>query len=58
MRVTITWQRLPGPSGRPPTIAEAMAARIGREPTDADLRDEVCRILREAREERLAAGRA
>lgn len=52
MRVTFTWKRLPGRSVRPPTIEEAMVTRLGRKPSDAELRDEVARILRESREER------
>jgi hypothetical protein len=38
---------------RKPTIWEALAARLGREPTNAEAKEEVCRILREARAERL-----
>lgn len=37
---------------RKPTIWEALAAKLGREPTDKEACDEVSRILREAAEER------
>jgi len=36
----------------PDTIFNRLAARLGREPTDAEARDEVLRILDEARQER------
>ena len=36
----------------PNTIANKLAAKIGREPTNAELNEEVRRILREASEER------
>ncbi len=40
--VRTTWR-----NDNPNTIANRLAARLGREPTDAELRDEVKRILRE-----------
>ena len=36
----------------PKTLANRLATRLGREPTNAELIEEVQRILREAREER------
>ena len=36
----------------PNTIANKLAAKLGREPTNAELNEEVRRILREASEER------
>ena len=44
VRVTFTWRRL-RPNPAKPTIAEAMAAQLGREPTDDELIAEVRRIL-------------
>jgi hypothetical protein len=47
--VTTTWRHVtPLSSGRAPTIAEALAAKLGREPTDAEAAAEVRRIIREA----------
>ncbi|WP_187967874.1 hypothetical protein [Aquibium microcysteis] len=43
--VTVTWH-----NPNPDTIANKLAARLGREPTHQELKDEVCRILREANE--------
>ncbi len=40
-----------------PTIYEALKARLGREPTQNEINDDVLRILREGREERAARGR-
>lgn len=37
---------------RRPTIWEALAAKLGRQPTNKEASDEVKRILREARAER------
>ena len=37
---------------RKPTIWEALAEKLGREPTNKEASDEVKRILREASEER------
>lgn len=42
---------------RQPTIYEALAAKLGRPPTDAECCAEVRRILREAADERAAAPR-
>lgn len=42
---------------RGPTIAEALAAKLGREPTHAELRADVSRILSESRIERAEAGK-
>lgn len=36
------------------TIWDALAERLGRQPTNKEAADEVTRILREAREERAA----
>lgn len=44
LAVTITFH-----NGNPNTIWNRLAARLGREPTHAEARDEVRRILREAR---------
>jgi hypothetical protein len=35
-----------------PTIFEALRAKLGREPTNAECKEDVFRILREAAEER------
>jgi len=45
MRVTITFH-----NSNPDTIWNRLAARLGREPTNAEAAEEVRRILREARE--------
>jgi len=45
MRVTITFH-----NANPDTIWNRLAARLGREPTNAEAAEEVRRILREARE--------
>jgi hypothetical protein len=37
---------------RKPTIYEALRAKLGREPTDAEIKQDVTRILSEARVER------
>ena len=42
---------------RKPTIYEALRDRLGREPTNAEVKADVKRILREAWEERNNAGR-
>lgn len=47
MKVTITWERLPSCKGN--TIYEALCERLGREPTDAEIKSEIQRILREAK---------
>ena len=39
---------------RQPTIYEALAAKLGREPTNAECKTEVLRIMEEARAERVA----
>lgn len=44
MRVTITFGRLT-PDPKRPTIAEALKAQLGREPTHNELTAEVRRIL-------------
>jgi len=41
----------------PNTIWNRLAAELGREPTNAECRDEVFRILYEAEEQRLTKGR-
>ncbi|EUB97286.1 hypothetical protein PMI07_000862 [Rhizobium sp. CF080] len=33
------------------TILNRLSARLGREPTNAEVKEEICRILREARKE-------
>jgi hypothetical protein len=43
---------------RKPTIWEALAANLGREPTHNELCEDVKRILREAHEERITKKRA
>jgi hypothetical protein len=43
MKVTVTWH-----SAGPHTILGKLAERLGREPTDAEARQEVERILQEA----------
>jgi hypothetical protein len=40
----------PNPKGRKPTIYEALRDRVGREPTNAELKAEVARIIREGSE--------
>lgn len=56
-RVTVTWDRLGDPAIRPPTIWEALAARLGREPTNAEAAADVRRILEEAHVERATVGK-
>lgn len=51
MHANITWT-----NRNPNTIWNRLAARLGREPTDAEATAEVKRILAEAREEREARG--
>lgn len=46
MKVTVTWH-----NAGPHTIWGQLAARLGREPTNAEAADEVRRILREAKQE-------
>ena len=41
-----------------PTIFAALTAKLGREPTNAECREDVFRILREAAEERRTRRRA
>lgn len=48
MKITFTHGRL-RPDPADPTIAEALAAALGREPTHNELVAETRRILREAR---------
>lgn len=45
-----------GTTTRKPTIWEALAEKLGREPTHREACDEVKRILREAADERNAGG--
>lgn len=47
LQVAITWR-----NDNPDTIWNKLAARLGREPTAVEARDEVRRILAEARDER------
>ena len=42
---------------RKPTIYEALAEKLGREPTNAELRADVNRILVEGAQERAAKGK-
>lgn len=50
VQVTISWH------ANHPTIYSAMRARLGREPSHAELCDEVRRILEDARADRMAKG--
>ena len=50
LRVSITWR-----NDNPNTIANVLKRRLGREPTNAELKAEVLRILREARDNPPAA---
>ena len=50
--VTVTWS-----NGNPNTIWNRLAARLGREPTNAEAKAEVLRILDEGAAERAEAGR-
>lgn len=43
---------------RRPTIWQDLQTKLGRDPTNAECRDEVQRILREAAEERASRSRA
>jgi hypothetical protein len=52
MQVTVTWH-----NANPNTIWGKLAARLGREPTDAEATAEVKRILEEAHMERAEAGK-
>jgi hypothetical protein len=52
---SVTWRHAPPAPGRAPTIWEALAVKLGREPTNAEAAEEVKRILREASEEQLVA---
>ncbi|MCW2228125.1 hypothetical protein [Bradyrhizobium elkanii] len=54
MKVSITFQSLPGCRK---TIWDALAERLGREPTNHEASEEVKRILREAHEELAGAGK-
>jgi hypothetical protein len=52
MKITMTWH-----NDNPNTIWNKLAAKLGREPTNAEAKAEVLRILQEGREERaLASG--
>lgn len=44
--ITTQWHSATPRPGRPPTIYEALKAKLGREPTHRELCDEVRRILR------------
>jgi hypothetical protein len=50
VRVNITWH-----NANPDTIWNRLAAKLGREPTNAEATAEVKRILSEANDERLVA---
>lgn len=52
MHVTITFT-----NDNPNTVYNRLAARLGREPTDQELREAVFRIFDEAREKAAAARR-
>lgn len=58
--VTTTSRNLTPPSpGRPPTIWEALATKLGREPTNEEAAADVRRILREGHDDAITrAGRA
>ena len=56
-RVPFTWGHLGDPAARPPTIWEALAAKLGREPTNAEAAADVQRILDESYCKRAAAGK-
>lgn len=45
MRVNVSWHHASPKPGRKPTIWEVLAARLGREPTNAEAVAEVQRIL-------------
>lgn len=45
IKITTTWEVRPG------SIWAKLAERLGREPTAAEASEEVCRILREGRDE-------
>jgi len=47
MKITVTWT-----NNNPNTIWNRLAAKLGREPTDAEAVAEVKRIMAEGREER------
>lgn len=47
MQITTTWT-----NRNPATVWNRLAARLGRQPTNAEAAEEVRRILREAREVR------
>jgi len=47
--VTVTWGHLGRKPGRPPTIWQALADKLGREPTHAEACAEVKRILTESK---------
>lgn len=55
--VTFTVRHLTPRDQRKPTIWEALAERLGREPTDAEAAEECRRIMREGAEERRASTR-
>ena len=48
--VTFTWSYVTPRDKRKPTIWEALAERLGREPTNAEAKAEVLRILRDSKE--------
>lgn len=52
MQVNVTWH-----NDNPNTIWNRLAARLGREPTEAEAREEVKRILTESTIERAEAGK-
>lgn len=43
--ISVSWN-----NSNPNTVWSRLAAKLGREPTNQEAKDEVCRILREARE--------
>lgn len=47
VRVSITWT-----NKNPDTIWNKLAARLGREPTNEEAREEIFRIIRENKQER------
>jgi len=55
--VTFTYRNISDPAQRKPTIYEALRAKLGREPSNAELNADVRRILDEAMCERAKQGK-
>lgn len=56
MNVTLSFTKLSPPTPGRLTICEALATKLGREPTSAELKADVERILEDSLVERAAAG--